>query len=134
MRTRPRTADCIVRHEVFIRRQPTELDPNFARAYAMRGLTYRERREYVTANIRVTPNHPLVFRTAFHPKERASLAFTSERTKSPESVVNVAAGLRSYLEDLWIQCFWYELIVAGHSIRGISDAWSNTARRWSYMA
>lgn len=83
---------------------------------------------YDKANIRVIPDNPLVFRTAFHSKERARLAFTYEMTKSPKSILKVAAGLGSYLEDLWIQGFWYELIMERHSL------WGNLRRLLGYGA
>ncbi len=83
---------------------------------------------YDKANIRVIPDNPLVFRTGFHQKDTAGDEFVHEMDKSPNAIVKVRSGLGSYLQDLWIQGFWYELLMARHNL------WGNFRRLLGYGA
>lgn len=83
---------------------------------------------YDKANIRVIPDNPLVYRTAFHSKDTAGDAFIYEMKTCLKPIVNVASGIGAYLQDLWIQGFWYELLMARRAL------WSNTRRLLGYGA
>jgi hypothetical protein len=83
---------------------------------------------YDKANIRVIPDNPLVFRTGFHQKETAGDAFIYEMSKSPKAIIKVRSSFGAYLQDLWVQGFWYELLMARH------DLWGNFRRLIGYGA
>lgn len=83
---------------------------------------------YDKANVRVIPDNPLVFRTAFHSKDTADDAFVYEMTTCLKPIVKVSSGIGAYAQDLWIQGFWYELLMARRSL------WGNLRRMLGYGA